>query len=77
VKRKITFKHWLRTQPLHKLPYGPEGDFVRDARDDRTLPDVQSWRELRGYLLWNCNACSEAITAAAGVWNHYNEKVPA
>jgi hypothetical protein len=27
----MTFKHWLRTQPLRKLPHGPQGDFVRDA----------------------------------------------
>jgi hypothetical protein len=74
--RTISFRHWLKTQPLSKLPHGPQGDFVRAARTDRRLPDVQSWSELKSYL-YDQHACREALLAAAGVWRHYSRKVAA
>ena len=74
--RTISFRHWLRTQPVHKLPHGPQGDFVRDARDDRRFPEVQSWPEMKSYLR-DQRACSEAVFAAAQVFRHYQHKVAA
>jgi hypothetical protein len=70
------FRHWLKTQPLSKIPHGPQGDFVMDARDDQLLPNVQSWWELKSYL-YDRRACREAMLAAAGVWRHYSRKVAA
>jgi hypothetical protein len=28
----------------------PQGDFVRDAREDPHLPDAKTWQELESYL---------------------------
>ena len=48
----------------------PAGDFVGDARDDRTLPDPATWEELERYLLLR-GACPGAIKAAKQVWREY------
>lgn len=48
----------------------PEGDFVRDAKADRGLPDAQSWAELRDYLKTR-GAVRNAIKAALHVWQAY------
>ena len=48
----------------------PAGDFVGDARDDRTLPDPATWEELERYLLLR-GACPGAIKAAKQVWRGY------
>lgn len=74
--RKISFRHWLKSMPLRKTPAGPEGDFIEDAKGDWRFPNVKSWDDLRSYLR-DRGACPESIQAAAAVWNHYNEKVPA
>lgn len=49
------------------------GDFVRDARRDRTFPDAQTWRELKDYLLCK-GACYDAIDAGQAVWNNFKRK---
>ena len=74
--RTISFRHWLMTQPVSKLPHGPQGDFVRDARDDLRFPEVQSWPEIKSYL-YDQQACGEAFLAAAQVFRHYQHKVAA
>ncbi|QPQ55096.1 hypothetical protein IC614_00245 [Allosphingosinicella flava] len=51
----------------------PQGDFVRDAKLDPNLPDVESWAQLRAYLERN-RACDGAIDAARSVWGSYVAK---
>lgn len=46
------------------------GDFVRDARHDTALPDVQSWPSLRDYLR-DLRAPDGAFTAARKLWLAY------
>ena len=48
----------------------PPGDFVRDARDDRELPDVLTWKQLELYLSKR-GVRSQAIAAGRRVWVAY------
>ncbi|SRR6266566_5132965 len=48
----------------------PAGDFVDDARYDKTLPDAATWEKLKSYLRCR-NACPGAIKAAKQVWRGY------
>jgi hypothetical protein len=48
----------------------PQGDFVRDAREDPHLPDAKTWRELESYL-WETHAGDPAIRGAQKVWLDY------
>lgn len=54
----------------------PAGDFVKDARADKELPDVKSWGELKIYL-GRKGACLEAIDAARSVWRGYQKSLRA
>ena len=48
----------------------PAGDYVREARADRRLPDVRSWLDLREYLL-RSGASSDWFPSALRVWQAY------
>lgn len=52
----------------------PAGDFVRDAKQDRSLPDAKEWSELHRYLLRK-GASSAAIDAARRVWQGYRRSI--
>jgi hypothetical protein len=57
----------------------PVGDFVRDARADRDLPDAETWRQLELYLSKR-GTMDRAIVAGKRVWLAYEgsrEKDPA
>jgi len=53
-----------------RITANPAGDFVEDARFDRTFPDPGTWEELDHYLFTRF-ACSGAIKAAKQVWREY------
>jgi hypothetical protein len=65
----MTFRDYVTKRRITDTPMG---DFVTDARRDRTLPDVRSWDELRGYLSGK-GACSGAIDAARDVWRQFQK----
>jgi hypothetical protein len=48
------------------------GDFARDARNDRELPDAETWRELELYLSKR-GVTDRAITAGKRVWLAYED----
>jgi hypothetical protein len=61
------FREFIRTQ---RVTRDHRGDFIGDAKGDRTLPNVKSWPELEVYLQQE-KACSEAIQAAKKVWSEF------
>jgi len=64
----MTFQEFLRRTRAHDTP---EGDFVRDAREDRFLPvTFDSWEDLE-YYLTKRRACGGAFDAARVVWRRY------
>lgn len=67
----MTFKEYLTTrQPRDNI----QGDFVRDAKSDSTMPAVTTWAELKRHLLRR-NACGGALEAAKLVWSAYQAKL--
>lgn len=67
----MTFKEYIAKRQARE---NPQGDFVRDCRDDRNMPDVQSWDELRSYLS-RLRACPEAVEAGRLVWQSYQQRL--
>jgi len=63
----LSFKEYVSKR---RLTDTPAGDFVRDARADRALPDAESWEQLHTYLITK-GAIPEAIAAARVVWRSY------
>lgn len=67
----MTFPEYLARRRVTRTP---AGDFTQDARQDPNLPNVQSWRELRGYLA-GMAACRDAFPAALAVWRGYRAAI--
>lgn len=51
----------------------PAGDFVSDAKSDKTFPDAASWKEIESYLRLK-GACSDAVIAGKEVWKAYKAR---
>jgi hypothetical protein len=65
----MTFKDYINKR---RITDTPAGDFVKDARRDRSFPDqVSSWDELRGYLYYRCHGDKDVLDAAREVWQGY------
>jgi len=64
------FKTYLRHR---RVTDTPAGDFVRDAREDPTFPDVSSRDELLAYVDHRApsNARRDVLAAARVVWRQY------
>lgn len=67
----MTFKEYLTTRQTRD---NIQGDFVRDAKSDSTMPDVTTGAELKRHLLRR-NACDGALEAAKLVWSAYQAKL--
>lgn len=67
----MTFNEYIITRQARD---NIQGDFVRDAKSDATLPDVTTWAELKRHLLRR-NACDGALEAAKLVWSAYQAKL--
>jgi len=65
-----SFKHWIHN--VARVSHTPAGEFVRDSRFVRDLPDCQSFDELRRFLV-DRDACPQAHKAATVVWRHYRQ----
>jgi hypothetical protein len=63
----MLFRTFIKRVPIQDTP---EGDFIADARADKTLPNAKSWNELQDYLSRR-GACPKAIEAAQKVWDFY------
>ena len=62
-----SFRDYIKNR---RITDTPAGDFVSDANNDQTLPDVQTWEELQGYLRGKTRH-PEVIDAARTVWRQY------
>jgi uncharacterized protein YozE (UPF0346 family) len=68
----MKFGTWLDKR---RVSDNPRGDFIKDARDDRRMPeDFATFDELHSYLS-SRRACWQAIEVAGQVWNEYAEYV--
>lgn len=67
----MTFKEYLASLNPGDAAEGFIEDFIRDAQDDRKLPDVTTLGELTAYMTYKRRACSEAIDAAEEIWKDY------
>lgn len=66
----MTFKEYVHSARLGSN-YA-RADFLRDARDDRHMPDdFNSLSELRAYLTYKHRACAGAIEGAEATWRGY------
>lgn len=65
----MTFRSYLQQ---FKPTYYKTRDFVADARADRHLPEVASWKQLENYLRQR-GACDEAVSGARLAWNRYEQ----
>jgi len=65
----MTFREYIAKRQARE---NPQGDFVRDARDDARMPDVTSWSQLHAYLR-SIRACPEAVDAGRLVWRSYQQ----
>lgn len=67
---KARFREWVRSKTAHD---NPRGDFIKDAKFDRELPDVSTFEELERYLRRK-RACDDAIDAAKSLWKEFLRK---
>lgn len=63
----LTFREYIFSRRVTDTAVG---DLIKDARADRSFPDVQSLDELLAYLRRR-HACREAIAAARTLWSQY------
>ena len=62
----ITFKSYVKRA---KASNTPAGDFIADARLDRSFPNPRTWDELKTYLLLRWG--TDPISAAEASWRNY------
>ncbi|OXE35531.1 MAG: hypothetical protein CGW95_13285 [Phenylobacterium zucineum] len=65
----MTFADYLAKRQARD---NPQGDFVRDAREDARMADMHTWPQLQAYL-YSKRACHEAIEAGRLVWRSYQQ----
>jgi hypothetical protein len=65
----MTFREWLKRSKAHDTPYG---DFIKDARRDRRMPeDFASLSDLRTHVRYASGGCDEAVRQAAVAWRRF------
>jgi hypothetical protein len=65
--KKASFKNYVLKK---RLDSSAVGEFVREAKADKTFPNAASWWELRGYLIHR-DGGERSLIAARSVWNAY------
>jgi uncharacterized protein YozE (UPF0346 family) len=67
-----TFNDWLKVAKPRTNPQlaDPVGDFVLDARDDPTFPNVTSSAQLSRYL-FSQGACRECREIVPDIWRRF------
>lgn len=63
----ISFRTYVLRHPEES---SPAGDFIADAKADKSFPDVPIWGDLRAYL-YKISAADAAVIAARSVWRRY------
>jgi hypothetical protein len=67
----MTFREYLAGR---RKTDTPNGTFTSDALGDKSLPDVQSWEELRTYIRnKRYNVHQDVLDAARNVWRAYEK----
>ena len=67
---KVSFKNYIHS--YKDIPDNAAGDFVKDAQQDKNLPNVKSWGELEKYLWSQKQTIIDKVCEAAKVvWNDY------
>jgi hypothetical protein len=65
--KKASFKNYvLKRQPDSSAV----GEFIREAKADRSFPNAASWWDLRGYLIRR-DGGERSLIAARSVWKAY------
>lgn len=70
---RLSFRKYIKSCGA---PDTPTGDFVRDARQDTSLPDAVTWPQLATYL-GEHRACGGACHAARDCWRAYQQRAGA
>lgn len=65
-----SFREYIRNR---RITDTPACDFVSDARSDPTLPDAETWDELRCYLSGRTRHPA-VLRAAKTVWRQFTEQ---
>lgn len=66
------FRKWVIKKYLSA--YTPEGDFARDAKDDKEFPVFGEYKTIMQYLDF-VNACDDAVKVFKKLWKEYcNER---
>ena len=63
----LCFRDYIQTRRVTSTPVG---DFVRDAKEDAQLPDVETWDQLKMYLVTK-GAIPAVVDAARIVWRGF------
>lgn len=69
----MKFKEWIFTR---RVTNSARGDFIRDARQDKNFPDLDSAKEYVGYL-HSKRACREAVSEFKKLWAAYEKEMNA
>ena len=69
----MTFKEYLA---IRRVTDTPAGDFTKDARADRHLPNVKTWEQLRRHVERRAPLRNggDVLSAARQVWAGYQRK---
>jgi hypothetical protein len=63
----ISFRTYVRGHPRED---SPAGDFIADAKADKSFPEIAAWKDLRSYL-YMIGAADAAMVTARSVWRRY------
>ena len=63
----LSFREYIQTRRVTSTPVG---DFVRDAKEDARLPDVETWDQLKMYLVTK-GVIPAVVDAARIVWRGF------
>ena len=66
----MSFAAYLKTYPAGD---DAAGDFVRNIRDDRELPNAETWRQLEAYLSLR-GVPDRAMVVGKKVWAAYESR---
>jgi hypothetical protein len=66
----MSFAAYLKTYPAGD---DAAGDFVRNIRNDREIPNAETWRQLEAYLSLR-GITDRAMVAGKQVWTAYESR---
>jgi hypothetical protein len=64
----LSFRDYIQNRS--RVTNTPAGEFIRDAKQDARLPDVETWDQLKMYLV-SKGAIPAVVDAARIVWRSF------